>query len=181
MIAGYGFIAFLGWLLFLRIPGQHKSDQHDMNPITSDISKNVFTGSSLTTTTVEPETSNSELHESQPTTEGATDKNLLGDTQQILSSGLPSQEKTSFAQFETEQRDCNVVTAAMDALTSYQAKPGVELARVGWLDLLGSVWSCVVVGPGWVELCTIRARSDTTSEIQTIRMEIDRLKQAYAH
>lgn len=74
MIAGYGFIAFLGWLLFLRISGQHKSDQHDTNPITSDISKNVLTGSSLTTTTVEPETSNSELHESQPTTEGTTEK-----------------------------------------------------------------------------------------------------------
>lgn len=62
--------------------------------------------------------------------------------------------------------------ASTQVLRDYQARGSCVLAQAGYLDLLGDVWSCTVVGGGWVEVVVVRSLEDGAgSEVKTIRMD----------
>ena len=48
-----------------------------------------------------------------------------------------------------------VEQVACHLLTSYRDEGDCALAHADYLDLLGRVWCCVVVGDGWSEVCTV--------------------------
>jgi len=53
-----------------------------------------------------------------------------------------------------------VEQVACHLLTSYRDAGDCALAHADYLDLLGRVWCCVVVGDGWSEVCTVWGSSD---------------------
>ena len=64
-----------------------------------------------------------------------------------------------------------VEQSAAQLLEGYRAQGACALAQAGWLDLLGNVWGCTVVGGTWTDLCVVRSKDDGTSELRVVRME----------
>lgn len=65
-----------------------------------------------------------------------------------------------------------VGAVARNVLAGYEESSGCVLVRSGYVDLLGSVWSCTVVGGDWVDTVVVRARKDgRTCEVKTVRMD----------
>lgn len=65
-----------------------------------------------------------------------------------------------------------LVDAATEVLEQARDQHKCVLVDSGYLDLTGSVWSCTVVGEGWVEVTVVRSRnSGETSEVTTIHMD----------
>lgn len=60
---------------------------------------------------------------------------------------------------------------AQALLADYRDEGRCVLAQAGYLDLAGRVWSCVVAGDGWVDLCVVRASEDGGSDVSVQRME----------
>lgn len=57
-------------------------------------------------------------------------------------------------------------------LTSYQGASDCVLAYAGYLDLLGDVWTCVVVGDGWSEICLVsEGDDDGVASVRVVRIE----------
>ena len=79
----------------------------------------------------------------------------------------------------TEELDLSVEDAAEEVLGRYLEESDVALARAGWVDLLGRCWGCVAVGPGWADVCLVSG-DDSSSKVQTLRMEADEWRRAYA-
>lgn len=77
--------------------------------------------------------------------------------------------------------DEGVSRAAGDLLENYAARGDTTLAHAGWLDLLGSVWGCTVVGPGWVDLCFVERQGEDASRVSVLRMEVDQWREAYGN
>lgn len=76
--------------------------------------------------------------------------------------------------------DADLSSAAATLLEEYEEQPGTLLAHSGWLDLTGRVWGCVVLGPGWVDVCL--AEDDQVNEgtrVQTLRMEVSEWRDSY--
>ncbi len=69
--------------------------------------------------------------------------------------------------------------AAAELLERYRGQDNAALAHAGWLDLLGRCWACVVAGPDWVDVCLVSGNDDA-SAVQTLRMEVDEWRRAYA-
>ncbi|MGN0075943.1 MAG: hypothetical protein ACI38Z_03100 [Parafannyhessea sp.] len=66
-----------------------------------------------------------------------------------------------------------VGTVAKKVLGDYEESSECVLARAGYVDLLGGVWSCTVVGDDWVDTVVVRAREDKLScEVKTVRMDV---------
>lgn len=53
-----------------------------------------------------------------------------------------------------------VEQVATRLLASYRDGDPCVLASSGYLDLLGSVWGCVVQGDGWVDVCVVSEEGD---------------------
>lgn len=49
---------------------------------------------------------------------------------------------------------------ARDILTSYRDEGDCVLAQSGYLDLFGTVWSCVVYGGSWADVCVVDEMED---------------------
>lgn len=85
----------------------------------------------------------------------------------------------------TERRvwnvDTDVAQTAKDVLEGYEVRGDTSLARAGWLDLLGGVWGCAVVGPGWVDVCFVERQEDEGSRVTSLRMEVERWREAYGN
>ena len=60
---------------------------------------------------------------------------------------------------------------AQRLLAGYRDEGRCVLTQAGYIDLAGSVWSCVVTGDGWVDLCVVRATEDGGSDVSVQRME----------
>ena len=63
----------------------------------------------------------------------------------------------------TYEEEGTVEQVAYHLLTSYRDAGDCTLADAGYLDLLGSVWGCVVCGDGWSEVCVVWGRGERTS------------------
>lgn len=76
----------------------------------------------------------------------------------------------------------NVVEASKSLLEGYRSAEGpVVLARSGYLDLLSNVWSCVVQGAGWVDVCVVSNTSAGGAEVRVMRLEEARWEELYAN
>lgn len=63
---------------------------------------------------------------------------------------------------------------ARSVLSSYQDERDCVLARAGYVDLMGRVWSCTVQGDGWVDVCVVRSGEEGGgSVVTTVRMRGD--------
>lgn len=98
-----------------------------------------------------------------------------------LESGLTPEEGT----LSERVVDKDLPDAAAALLAEYGAEPGTLLARSGWLDLVGRVWGCVVMGPGWVDVCLLSdghadGQSDGRTRVKTLRMEVSEWRDSYA-
>lgn len=75
--------------------------------------------------------------------------------------------KTSVEAGEVEQ-------VATRLLCSYRDAGDCVLSSSGYLDLLGSVWGCVVAGDGWVDVCVVsRMAEDGSCQVSVLHMDAD--------
>ena len=76
--------------------------------------------------------------------------------------------------------DADLSSAAATLLEEYEEQPGTLLAHSGWLDLTGRVWGCVVLGPGWVDVCLAEdGQAHEGTRVQTLRMEVSEWRDSY--
>jgi len=55
-------------------------------------------------------------------------------------------------------------------LGSYRDAGNCALAYAGYIDLVGSVWACAVVGDGWSDVCVVQKLSSEVSEVRVLRI-----------
>lgn len=79
----------------------------------------------------------------------------------------------------TENFELGVQDTAAELVGRYQAQGDAALAHAGWLDMFGRCWGCVVVGPGWVDVCLVSG-GDEAATAQTLRMEVEEWRHVYA-
>lgn len=60
-------------------------------------------------------------------------------------------------------------------LEGYQEQGSCVLVRAGYLDLLGQVWECTVLGDGWVDVCVVGEEEDGCLVWRT-RMEVSEVE-----
>lgn len=61
---------------------------------------------------------------------------------------------------------------AQEVLESYKAGDDCVLAFAGYLDLMGAVWSCVVVGDGWSEISLVSEGDEGDApSVHVVRIE----------
>lgn len=76
--------------------------------------------------------------------------------------------------------DADLPDAASGLLEEYEREPGTLLARSGWLDLAGRVWGCVVMGPGWVDVCLLSdGLADGQTCVKALRMEVSEWRDSH--
>lgn len=73
-----------------------------------------------------------------------------------------------------------VEQAATRLLSSYREAGDCVLASFGYLDLVGSVWSCTVQGDGWVDVCVIGRLDDETCELSVLHMDRDEMAELFS-
>jgi hypothetical protein len=78
------------------------------------------------------------------------------------------------ATIQTTEQGGSVSEQAAAELNRLSAEPMSVLARAGYLDLKGDVWSCTVTGDGWVEVVVLSEGGEGRCKRQSIRMERDR-------
>ena len=54
----------------------------------------------------------------------------------------------------------------------YEGRGDCVLVRSGYLDLSGRVWSMVVEGSGWVDVCLVQSTDDGTIETRVMHMDV---------
>ena len=74
----------------------------------------------------------------------------------------------------------DVVETSRKLLADYRDAGDCVLVRAGYLDLLGSTWSCTVSFGDSVEVCVVaEAASGDSCEVRVLRMEVRRWEEAY--
>ncbi len=78
--------------------------------------------------------------------------------------------------FASETEDPSGTSAVPEAAASlvreYEQRSDCVLVRSGYLDLSGQVWSMVVEGAGWVDVCIVQDANDGTSETKVMHMDV---------
>lgn len=64
-----------------------------------------------------------------------------------------------------------VSEAAADLVREYEQRGDCVLVRSGYLDLSGRVWSMVVEGSGWVDVCIVQSSGDGTGKAKVMHMD----------
>lgn len=63
--------------------------------------------------------------------------------------------------------------AAEEVVAGYERTGTCLLHHAGYLDHDGSVWGCVVEGPGWVDVCVVSGSAEGgRSLVRTVRLEV---------
>lgn len=74
----------------------------------------------------------------------------------------------------------DIVETSRELLAGYRDAGDCVLVRAGYLDLLGSMWSCTVSFGDSVEVCVVaEAASGDSCEVRVMRMEVRRWEEAY--
>lgn len=71
---------------------------------------------------------------------------------------------------EASEDDRSLPEAAEALLIGYRDRGDCVLARSGYIDFSGSVWSCTVVGDGWVEIRLVQELEEGRSGVHLIHM-----------
>lgn len=64
-----------------------------------------------------------------------------------------------------------VPEAAADLVREYEQRGDCVLVRSGYLDLSGRVWSMVVEGSGWVDVCIVQSSGNGTGKAKVMHMD----------
>ena len=82
---------------------------------------------------------------------------------------------------ETYELPHDVETASRTILEQYENAGESVVVRSGYLDLYGKTWSCVLQGPGWVDLCVVSERGDQErrSTVQRVRLDAEDWRKEY--
>ena len=70
-----------------------------------------------------------------------------------------------------------VEQVATRLLGEYRDRGDCVLAEAGYLDLVGSVWGCVVYGGSWSEVCVVNGQADGAGcAVYVLHMDADDLR-----
>lgn len=75
-----------------------------------------------------------------------------------------------------EIEEGEVGQVATSLLVSYRDRGNCVLASSGYLDLMGSVWGCVVNGGRWVDVCVVSDKGDGTSQVAVLHLDADEVE-----
>ncbi len=81
----------------------------------------------------------------------------------------------------TTEEGGSVCERAAEELERLGAEPKCVLARAGYLDIRGNVWSCTATGDGWVEVVVLSEGGERGCKRQSIRMERDQWESIMEH
>ena len=68
---------------------------------------------------------------------------------------------------------------AKDLVCQYRDAMDCIVHSAGYMDVLGNAWSCIVEGPGWVDLCLVTERGGGCT-VEVVRMEVTDWRESYA-
>ena len=87
--------------------------------------------------------------------------------------GALQERNATGERWEVRRTEGDTSFAASEVLKGYKEEGDCVLCRAGYVDLFQNVWSCVVQGPGWVDVCVVSQADDSSaSEVKTLRMEV---------
>lgn len=69
---------------------------------------------------------------------------------------------------------------ASELVLRYRDQRDCMVRSAGYIDMLGNAWSCLMEGPGWVDLCVV-LQGDEGCSVQVIRMEVKDWEESYGH
>lgn len=79
--------------------------------------------------------------------------------------------------YETDQP---LQESASELLVRYRDRGDCVLCRAGYADLAGNVWSCVIQGLGWVDLCVVvQEDGDAGSSVSTLRLKVSEWEEEF--
>ena len=84
---------------------------------------------------------------------------------------IPVVGVTSASDVTVRSETGEVEQVATRLLTSYRDERDCVLAEAGYLDLLGSVWGCVVQGDQWVDICVIEQVDEAFCRVHVMRLD----------
>ena len=84
--------------------------------------------------------------------------------------GLPVPSAVSASDVAVRSEVGEVEQVATRLLASYRDGHDCVLADAEYLDLLGSVWGCVVQGDQWVDVCVVERVDDASCRVHVMRM-----------
>jgi len=79
------------------------------------------------------------------------------------------------ASYETQE---DLVDTATDVVCRYRDEETCVVRSAGYLGLLGNTWSCIMEGPGWVDLCVVQQK-EHGCVVKTARLEANTWKEMY--
>lgn len=82
---------------------------------------------------------------------------------------LPGVTSSSDASVRDEAGEVEQVATRL--LASYREGCDCVLAEAGYLDLLGSVWGCVVQGDKWVDVCVVEQVDEASCRVHVMRLD----------
>lgn len=69
--------------------------------------------------------------------------------------------------------------AAAELVSRYEEANDCLVRSAGYLDMFGNVWSCLMEGPGWVDLCLV-SQGEDACVVRVTRMEAKEWERSYA-
>lgn len=118
-------------------------------------------------------------HEEQTVSEGPNERAVEQTDEEDGSLGeegledetLPVAGVTSASDVSVCSEAGEVEQVATRLLASYRDERDCALAEAGYLDLLGSVWGCVVQGDQWVDICVIEQVDEAFCRVHVMRLD----------
>lgn len=86
---------------------------------------------------------------------------------------LPGRAEGDAADAGLEGSAAAVPEAAAELVYEYEQRGDCVLVRSGYLDLSGRVWSMVVEGSGWVDVCIVQSAGSGVSETKVMHMDVE--------
>lgn len=84
---------------------------------------------------------------------------------------LPVAGVTSASDVSVRGEAGEVEQVATRLLASYRDEGDCVLVEASYLDLLGSVWGCVVQGDQWVDICVVEQIDESSSRVHVMRLD----------
>lgn len=83
----------------------------------------------------------------------------------------PVTSVTSASDVSVHDEAGEVEQVATRLLASYRDEGNCVLVEASYLDLLGSVWGCVVQGDQWVDICVVEQTDESSSRVHVMRLD----------
>lgn len=80
----------------------------------------------------------------------------------------------------TYETSTELPATASDLVCEYRDERDCVVRSAGYLDLQGNAWSCLMEGPGWVDLCLV-IQQDEGCVVRVARMEVTDWEESDGH